>query len=45
VFCGVPQREKTTLFVEVGGFEDRSFYFEEFEGRSTFDIEMTPSSH
>jgi hypothetical protein len=45
MFCGVPQREKTTLFVEVGGFEDRSFYFEEFEGRTTFDIEMAPSSH
>jgi hypothetical protein len=44
VLCGVPQREKTALFAFMGEFETRIIAFEQFQGRATFDIEMTRSA-
>lgn len=39
VLCGVPQRERTALFADKPGVA-RVFPFEDFGGKSTFDIEM-----
>jgi hypothetical protein len=43
VLCGVPQRERTALFVETPGVV-RVFQFDDFGGKSTFDIEMVLST-
>jgi hypothetical protein len=40
MLCGVPQRERTALYVQSGGFS-RLFQFEDFRGKSTLDVDMT----
>jgi hypothetical protein len=38
--CGVPQRDQTSLVVGAPGFVITYYWFSDFGGRATFDIEM-----